>query len=210
MKRTVLIQIDPYNSITKEIDDGDENDSGRRDGESGFLIPTSYATSTNQDDLQLLHLANAASDVNPRLRACLATRFNVRHADLGDDYALPADFHAYIPDTAYSGTFQVDLPTTPQEWTMVEGDWCPSVTTASASSATASTCKTRFLARSSRLNTCRPIRGLPPASRRKLPPQTRMNGAWIAALLILGVKWRWKKERGWRIGRLTSSFTSAT
>lgn len=31
-------------------------------GESGFLIPTSYATSTNQDDLQLLHLANAASD----------------------------------------------------------------------------------------------------------------------------------------------------
>ena len=38
MKRKVLIQIDPYNSITKEIDDGDlENDSGRRDG--GERVP---------------------------------------------------------------------------------------------------------------------------------------------------------------------------
>jgi len=31
-------------------------------GESGFLIPTSYAGSQNPDDVQLVHLANAASD----------------------------------------------------------------------------------------------------------------------------------------------------
>ena len=31
-------------------------------GESGFLIPSSYANSPNPDDVQLLHLANAASD----------------------------------------------------------------------------------------------------------------------------------------------------
>ena len=31
-------------------------------GESGFLIPTSYANSPNPDDVQLVHLANAASD----------------------------------------------------------------------------------------------------------------------------------------------------
>lgn len=31
-------------------------------GESGFLIPSQYANSSNPDDVQLLHLANAASD----------------------------------------------------------------------------------------------------------------------------------------------------
>lgn len=31
-------------------------------GESGFLIPSQYANSSNPDDAQLLHLANAASD----------------------------------------------------------------------------------------------------------------------------------------------------
>ena len=31
-------------------------------GESGFLIPSQYANSANPDDVQLLHLANAASD----------------------------------------------------------------------------------------------------------------------------------------------------
>lgn len=31
-------------------------------GESGFLIPSQYANSPDQGDLQLLHLANAASD----------------------------------------------------------------------------------------------------------------------------------------------------
>ena len=31
-------------------------------GESGFLIPPSYANSPNPDDVQLVHLANAASD----------------------------------------------------------------------------------------------------------------------------------------------------
>jgi len=31
-------------------------------GESGFLIPSQYASSPNQDDVQLVHLASAASD----------------------------------------------------------------------------------------------------------------------------------------------------
>lgn len=31
-------------------------------GESGFLIPSSYANSQNPDDAQLVHLASAASD----------------------------------------------------------------------------------------------------------------------------------------------------
>jgi hypothetical protein len=31
-------------------------------GESGFLIPPSYSSSLNPDDLQMIALANAASD----------------------------------------------------------------------------------------------------------------------------------------------------
>ena len=31
-------------------------------GESGFLIPSQYVSSPNPDDVQLVHLASAASD----------------------------------------------------------------------------------------------------------------------------------------------------
>lgn len=84
--------------------------------ESGFLTPASYTSSTNPDDAQLVALANAASDDIREIGLSGTRRFASITLDGTGDYALPADFHAYVPDTAWVGTRKVDLPLTPQDW----------------------------------------------------------------------------------------------
>lgn len=81
--------------------------------ESGFLLPVSYTTSTNPDDAQLVALANAASDDIRELGLTGTRRFASIALDGSGDYALPEDFHAYIPDTAWVGTRKVDFPLNP-------------------------------------------------------------------------------------------------
>lgn len=85
-------------------------------GESGFLIPSQYASSPNQDDVQLVHLASAASDDIREIGLQGARRFASIALDGSGTYTLPADFHAYVSDTAWVGTRKVDLPLAPMEW----------------------------------------------------------------------------------------------
>ena len=87
-------------------------------GESGFLIPSNYTASLNPDDLQLVYLANAASDEIRELGLSGTRRTGTVTLTADTEYALPSDFHAYIPNTAYadSRVDGVDLPTTPQTW----------------------------------------------------------------------------------------------
>lgn len=81
--------------------------------ESGFLVPASYTSSTNPDDVQLVALANAASDDIREMGLTGTRRFASIPMDGSGDYDLPTDFHAYIPDTAWVGTRKVDLPFSP-------------------------------------------------------------------------------------------------
>ena len=112
------------------------------------------------------------------------------------DYALPEDFHAYISDTAYSGTFQANLPTSPQEWTRDEAIGTPSAHY-----------KVRFIG--DRVHVADPISGETityeyvssspwQASGVNQEAATADTDTWRLdrRLLILGVKWRWKKEKG--------------
>lgn len=85
-------------------------------GESGFLIPSNYVNSTNPDDVQLVHLATAASDEIREIGLQGARRQASIALDGSGDYSLPADFHAYVNDTAWVDTRKVDFPTAPQEW----------------------------------------------------------------------------------------------
>lgn len=85
-------------------------------GESGFLIPSQYANSANPDDVQLLHLANAASDDIREAGLVGARKFASIALDGSGDYALPSDFHAYVADTAWIDSRRVDFPIAPQAW----------------------------------------------------------------------------------------------
>lgn len=88
-------------------------------GESGFLIPSNYVNSPNQDDVQLVHLASAASD-DIREAGFVGARKQASIALTGaGSYSLPTDFHAYIHDTAWVGSRKVDLPLAPQAWAML-------------------------------------------------------------------------------------------
>ena len=88
-------------------------------GESGFLIPSNYVNSPNPDDAQLVHLASAASDELREIGLNGAIREASIALDGSGDYSLPADFHAYIHDTAWVGSRKVDLPLAPQAWAML-------------------------------------------------------------------------------------------
>ena len=85
-------------------------------GESGFLIPANYVGSTNSDDLQLVALANAASDDIRELGLTGVVRQGSIALTGAGSYALPDDFLAYVPDTAWVDSRKVDLPVTPQDW----------------------------------------------------------------------------------------------
>lgn len=168
-------------------------------GESGFLIPTAYANGTNPDDKQLLHLANAASDDIRELGLSGARRFWTFHLDdVSGSYALPPDFLAYVPDTAYVGTQKVDIPVTPQAWADPFNGGFPQwrarfLDVIQATTGSGETFSFEYIS--------------------SMPWESDGNAAKSAAtadtdrwllddrLLILSIKWRWKKEKGvedWR------------
>ena len=84
-------------------------------GESGFLIPSQYTASLNPDDLQLVYLANAASDEIRELGLSGARRLATVSLTTDTEYPLPDDFLAYVPNTAYADARVdgVELPATP-------------------------------------------------------------------------------------------------
>jgi len=165
-------------------------------GESGFLIPASYAASLNPDDLQLVYLSSAASD---ELRDLDLTQSRVQGSitlTSATDYALPDDFFSYVADTAFQGTIPVDLPTSPSDWAWVKsyGAGSPSY-------------RVRFMG--GRLHVMNPTAGdviqfeyitsLPwEASGVGKEKATADTDIWRLdrRLLQYAVKWRWKKEKG--------------
>lgn len=85
-------------------------------GASGFQIPSAYATSTNPDDVQLLHLANEASDELREMGLTPLRRFHTVNLSTAADYALPGDFLALVPDTAFARTLPLNLPASSEDW----------------------------------------------------------------------------------------------
>lgn len=164
--------------------------------ESGFLIPPSYANSPNPDDVQLLHLANAASDEIRELSLSGARRFASVALDGLGSYSLPADFLAYIPDTAWVGSRKVDLPTDPQQWAFLK-----------ATGVGFSQHRARFIGAIKMLGDVSGetlefeyVSAYPWESDGAVPKEiaTADTDNWLLdrRLLTLAVKWRWKKEKG--------------
>lgn len=164
--------------------------------ESGFLIPSSYVGSLNPDDLQLVSLANAASDEIRDLGLSQSKVLGSITLTAATDYALPDDFYSYTSDTAYQGIFAADMPTTPQDWAFL--------TSYGAGSPIYSV---RFL--SGRLHVINPQAGdvLNFEYVSSMPWEASGIGQELAAadtdvwrldrrLAQYAVKWRWKKEKG--------------
>lgn len=112
------------------------------------------------------------------------------------DYALPEDFLAYIPDTAYCGSVKAEVPTIPQDWAMLQalGSVGPGQ-------------RVRFLG--DRIHVLEPVAGQSISYEYLSAYPWRASGVnqevasadtdtWRLdrRLLILGTKWRWKKEKG--------------
>lgn len=162
--------------------------------ESGFLLPASYTSSTNPDDAQLVALANAASDDISELGLSGARRFaSIALDGSTGSYALPTDFLAYVPDTAYVGSQKVDFPVTPQEWADPFQTGYPQwrsrimqglVTTESGPATMVFEYLSSYPWEASD-NT--PLR-----------EATADTDRWLLddRLLKLAIKWRWKKEKG--------------
>lgn len=112
------------------------------------------------------------------------------------DYALPADFHCYTSDTAYSGTFPARLPTTPQEWAAETAVGAPSANYS-----------VRFIG--DRLHVKDPVDGetityeyissfpwKAGSTNKELATADTDEWRLDRRLIVLGIKWRWKKEKG--------------
>ena len=165
-------------------------------GESGFLIPSQYANSQNPDDAQLLHLANAESD-SLRDLGLVQLRDSASIILTTDtDYALPEDFYSYISDTAYSGNHAADLPTSPQAWTLLN-----------AFGGAGPQHRVRFIG--DRVHVMEPVAGetityeylsaypwRAGSVNQELATADTDEWRLDRRLLVMGVKWRWKKEKG--------------
>lgn len=165
-------------------------------GESGFLIPSQYANSANPDDVQLVHLANATSDDIREAGLVGARKFASIALDGSGSYTLPADFHAYISDTAWIGSRKVDFPTAPQAWAFLN-----------ATGLGLYQHRARILDALKMLGdangetlTFEYVSAYPwqNASTVAIETATSDSDVWLLdrRLLTLGVKWRWKKEKG--------------
>lgn len=149
----------------------------------------------------MIALANAAGDEIREMELQATTRQGAITLTTATDYALPADWHAYVADTMrVEGRLEtVCLPTRPEEW----ATWKSSGTLPG---------DTVY---------CRLIRDrlevLNPTSGEVLRFEYVTRSPWTAAddvtakesatldgdlwqgdrrLLILATKWRWKKEKG--------------
>lgn len=165
-------------------------------GESGFLIPSSYANSPSPDDQQLVHLANAASDDIREAGLVGARRFASIALDGSGNYSLPADFHAYISDTAWVGSRKVDFPTAPQEWAFLNasgvGFYEHRARILDAlrmlGDVSGETLRFEYVSAYPWQN----------ANAVAIENATSDSDVWLLdrRLLTAGIKWRWKKEKG--------------
>jgi hypothetical protein len=86
-------------------------------GESGFLTPAAYF-SGQPDDLQMVYIAIAAADeIREKMPQIIRKTFTVT-LTAATSYTLPADYLGYVPDTAFiDGRLDpVRLPTSATEW----------------------------------------------------------------------------------------------
>lgn len=89
--------------------------------ECGFLTPDSYFGNQDQNALQLIAIAQAvALDCVEEAWQLLRKQYALV-LTTATTYALPSDFLAFVPDTAYQqGRFDsVELPTTPEVWALL-------------------------------------------------------------------------------------------
>lgn len=169
-------------------------------GESGFSVPTTYVGSPNPSDSQLVYLANAAADEVREAGYQELRKQGTITLTAATSYALPSDFHAYVPDTLYvSGRIDPGLlPTSPEEWAEIRaGQDLPG-----------DTLRARFLA--GEISVINPTAGdTIQFEYVSNSPWTTSGGVaqesatadtdlWILdrRLLVMLTKWRWKKEKG--------------
>lgn len=87
--------------------------------ESGFALPSGYANSLNPADVQLVALANAASDELRELGLTGGRAFGTITLTTAKDYALPADFLSLVPDTAWGDALPANEQVPSSEWAML-------------------------------------------------------------------------------------------
>ena len=176
-------------------------------GASGFIVPTSYFSSLSPDDTQIAFCANEASDeIREKAPQIVRKAFSVTLT--GDTtYPLPSDFLGYVPDTGYTvGRWDpILLPTSAQQW----NEW---VATNASSGLLV---RVRFLAGLMQV--------IDPDVDSVIQFEYYSSLAWTDStgatpkeqatedtdlclfdrrLMELGIKWRWKKEKGlpdWQI-----------
>lgn len=87
-------------------------------GESGFAVPSGYFSSLATDDVQMAYLANAAADDVREKSPQAIRKTGTVTLTAATAYALPSDFLAYVPDTAYmDGRLDpVLLPVSASQW----------------------------------------------------------------------------------------------
>jgi hypothetical protein len=172
-------------------------------GETGFLIPAAYV-SGQPDDLQMVYVATAAADeIREKMPQIIRRTFTVT-LTVATTYALPADFLGYVPDTAFiDGRLDpVRLPTSAAEWQA----WLAS------NSPQGIEIRARFLNGS--IQIIEPPVGsvlrfeyfssypwlsgaaLGPQVGREVPIADSDECVFDRRLMIAGIKWRWKKEKG--------------
>ena len=170
-------------------------------GESGFLVPTAYLGSLSPDDEQMAYLANAAADDIREKAPQIIRKTGTFTLTGATSYNLPADFLAYVPDTAYTdGRLDpVLLPVSPAEW----AEWLANNNPGGIQ------VRARFLGGT--------LQVIEPEAGTTLRYEYVSNAPWTTSdgvtakeqatadtdlclidrrLMETAIKWRWKKEKG--------------
>lgn len=91
-------------------------------GESGFLVPDSFFGSTSPDDLQMCYLANRASSYLREQGYQKLIKRGTITLTSATSYALPSDYLEIVPNTSMiEGRIDaMDLPTDPSTWAYLQ------------------------------------------------------------------------------------------
>lgn len=164
--------------------------------ESGFAIPSGYASSLNPADLQLLHLANAASDELRELGLSEARSFHEITLTADTDYPLPADFLSLVPDTSWGGALPVHVPATPEEWAVLRATGLGSALLHARVIGTTLRVLNPAAGSVVRLEYVSAHPWTDGSTTKELATADTDTFRLDRRALIGGVKWRWKKEKG--------------
>lgn len=170
-------------------------------GASGFLIPASYFSSISQDDVQMAYLANECTDdIREKMPQIIRKTFT-QVLTSETSYPLPSDFLGYVPDTGYTDG-RIDpilLPVSAQQW----NEWQASNNPGGIQ------VRARFLAGELQI--------IEPQASSTIRLEYYSNSPWTDStgttpkeqatddtdlclldrrVIELGIKWRWKKEKG--------------